>query len=228
MSKKKKTSKTGNEFDNNPFRALKGFAVSAPPPEPAVAPPEEELKKPEAGEDASFDDEMGFLGVKPLADRDGIVGDEPKTPTSRPVAPAEPQSDEEVFLASLGELDVRFSDQLPDEVAPARARRMKQLRQGKLRPEAELDLHGIQRHEVADKLNHFLQNARHNDWQTLLVVTGRGLHSEDGTPVLREEVERILHSDRPDAVAEWERAPRQYGGEGALVLFLKKQQAGER
>lgn len=221
MTRKKKQDKPRgkNAFDNNPFKSLKGFAVSAPPSEPEVTPEVLPAEPPEA--EASFESEMDFLGVKPL-DRDKALDRTPQDPPARPVAPPAPQTEEEIFLDALGELDIRFSDQYPDDPEPAQARRMKQLRQGKLSPEASLDLHGAQRHEVADKLRHFLHNARHNNWQTLLVVTGRGLHSDSGVPVLREEVERLLRNEEKDRVAEWGRAPRHYGGEGAIVLFLKK------
>lgn len=58
--------------------------------------------------------------------------------------------------------------------------------------------------------------------QTLLVITGRGLHSEDGEPVVRFETESYL-SRCSAMVAEWGRAPKDYGGEGAIFIFLKKQ-----
>lgn len=222
--KKQKKPVKKTDFDNNPFKSLKGFAVSEDKEEVPEKPEAVEAPAPER----SFDAEMDFLGVTPLDDRDESVVPEAKTPPDRTVAPPEPESDEEVFLDALGELDVRFSDQLPDEPVLAQPRRMKQLRQGRLTPEASLDLHGFQRHEVSGKLTHFLQNASRNGWQTLLVVTGRGLHSDAGVPVLRDEVERFLHEEGKTQVAEWGRAPRQYGGDGALVLFMKKQQSGER
>lgn len=226
MAKMKRPVKNAErKFDNNPFGQLKGFAVSEPQPEPE---PEPELPpvEPVAEEEASFENEMDSLGVKPL-DRGKEFDRTPQVSPARAVAPPEPETDEEIFLDALGELDVRFSDHYPEDPAPAQARRIKQLRQGKLTPEASLDLHGAQRHEVADKLRHFLQNALHNNWQTLLIVTGRGLHSEEGVPVLREEVERLLRDQGKGPIAEWGRAPRQYGGDGAVVVFLKKRPAEE-
>jgi DNA-nicking Smr family endonuclease len=61
--------------------------------------------------------------------------------------------------------------------------------------------------------------------KTVLIVTGRG-KSSGAEPVLRAEVERYLNHDAGAWVSEWGRAPRQYGGEGALVVFLKGSKKG--
>jgi DNA-nicking Smr family endonuclease len=229
MSKKKSTVKNQKSAVlNNPFRQLKGFAVSAAesskPAEPGA--PVAPVPEPER----SFYAEMDFLGVDPLEHDREIVGpmrqDEPDAAQASSRSPVPPQSEEECFLAALGPLDVRFVDELPTPAKPASPRRLKQLRQGRITPDAELDLHGLQRHQVAAKIENFLQNARFQQWQTLIVVTGRGLHSADGQTALRDEAERYLADDGGRWVAEWCRAPRQFGGDGALVIFMKKNNAG--
>ncbi len=222
MSKKKRSEKSApDSYNNNPFKQLKGFAVSE---SEEVAPPlavPEEL--PAVEPERSFTDEMDFLGVDPLADRDALDREVPVGTTGLSEEfPQGVQTDEELFLGALGQLDTRFSDQLPQETKLAAPRRLKQLKQGRLTPAASLDLHGLQRQQVSEKISHFLQDAAYQGWQTLLIVTGRGLHSSDGEPVLRNEAERFLAAEGKTLVAEWGRAPRQYGGEGALVVFLKK------
>ena len=143
----------------------------------------------------------------------------PLDPDEAPVA----VSEEDQFLQAMGQLQVDFTDSLPEEESPpsASARRMKQLKQGRLSPEASLDLHGLTRTDVADKLRFFLQDSLLQGYQTLLVITGRGLHSTGGEPVLRVEVERFLAGEGHKWVAEWGRATKQYGGAGALILFLR-------
>jgi len=134
-------------------------------------------------------------------------------------------SGDELFLAAMQDLDVHFTE--PDYQAEASAkvepvpRRMKQLRQGRIVPEASLDLHGLTRAEVAPKLKHFIQDARYHGWQTLLIITGQGLHSEGGEAVLRGETEEVLKGIGKGEVAEWGRAPHKFGGAGAIVVFLK-------
>ena len=225
MAKKNKAaSRPGKDFGNNPFSNLKGFTVSASPPEkpPQKLPPVERSKEENSG---SFAEEMALLGVRPLPVDSKPDPENLRSPESQGAAVSEPESEEELFLQSIGEMQVCFSDQWStdqDELPAASARRMKQLKQGKLIPDASLDLHGLQRAEVAAKIAFFLQNADYQGWQTLLVITGKGLHSEDNEPVLRKEVERYLAGAGRKWVAEWGRAPEKYGGAGALVLFLRK------
>lgn len=224
MAKKKKSTTPKKQvFNQNPFSHLKGFAVSGEDVEKKQKVELRESVKEETL--ASFADEMALLGVERITTSE--PGDEellPDRPVVDEVPQAEVASEEEQFLQAMGELQVDFSENLPEEEQPpaASARRMKQLKQGKLIPEASLDLHGLKRADVAEKVRFFLQNADHQGLQTLLVVTGRGLHSADGEPVLRNEAERYLADVGRKWVAEWGRAPKQYGGDGALVLFLRK------
>jgi DNA-nicking Smr family endonuclease len=226
MARKKKPQRVKNiEFVSSPFNSLTGFAVSAPVPSQEVTPPAPVVEG-QAELHSSFVEEMAFLDVKRLnpsaADEEEDFL-ESRSSQNKPLQVAEPQ-DEEEFLQALGELEVRFSDQFPDaDRSPAAsARRMKQLKQGKLTPQASLDLHGLLRTAVAGKMRFFLQKAQHQGWSTLLVITGKGLHSEGGEPVLRQEAELFLAGEGHKWVAEWGRASKQYGGDGALVLFLRK------
>jgi DNA-nicking Smr family endonuclease len=121
-------------------------------------------------------------------------------------------------------LEVTFKDSLPlaESSRKLTARRLKQLKQGRLQPQATLDLHGCRRDEVATKLEYFFTNARHHGWQNLLIITGKGLHSATGESVLRRETERYLHGQGAAEVVEWGQAPQRHGGEGALAVFLRK------
>lgn len=210
---------------NNPFGSLKGFAVSAeehPPPVSAKGSPGVALR---ADEEVDFEEQMARFEVQRLnagetamdqdsagqsADSESTVGD----------------CDQNVFLTAMRTLNVPFTDNFCTEesLLPPAPRRMKQLRRGTLVPEATLDLHGFARQDVEAKLTSFIANARHHGWQVLLVITGKGLHSPEGEGVLRSAVEDFLQRRKSDQVAEWGRAPRQYGGDGAIVLFLRGQQ----
>ncbi len=225
MTKKKRHQKSkAKKFDSSPFSSLKGSAVFE-----EERTEEKLIDKPQKQSDVSgsFADEMMFLGVKRIESNE-FEAEEGQTESELPGTErqfiSETQTDEELFQQSIGEMEVRFEDRfsVEDEGVPtASARRMKQLKQGKLRLEATLDLHGYQRVEVADKLRIFFQNAGHHGWRTLLVITGKGLHSKSSEPVLRNEVEQFLVGEGRKLVVEWGRAPKQYGGDGALVLFLR-------
>jgi DNA-nicking Smr family endonuclease len=224
MAKKKRvTKKSRPVFQANPFSSLKGFAASAEK-EKAVPPFEDSPVSPDAY--GTFADEMEMLGVKRLKDNVEIEQNAANDQLSAEDQWAESKklSDEELFLSAMTSLNVNFKDKVQGENRQHKAspRRMKQLKKGRIKPQARLDLHGCKRQDVFPRLTHYLQNARHQGWETLLVVTGKGLHSEGGEPVLRMAVEEFLVKESPDQIVEWGRAPKEYGGDGALILFLKQ------
>ncbi len=222
MAKKKKVGPASKQFNRNPFSKLKGFAVSA---ERKEEPAESAAAGTPGKAYGSFADEMELLGVRPLHPEPEFGNDAAKDLTTTAEVGKQP-NEQELFLSAMEQLQVNFSDRVPDVDdgdAPVTAtpRRMKQLRQGKIRPEATLDLHGLMRREALAKLEFFLHNARHRGLRTLLVITGKGTHSQDGAPVLRNAVERFLAAEAGEMIVEWGRAPKEYGGEGAVVLFLR-------
>lgn len=224
----KKTPKP-QEFANSPFKNLKGLsALDVPPVKPARGekPVESVESSAEPEDELSFDEQMSLLGVAPIKGRHAGNGE--ATPSQQPTAPATPllsseERERNVFLEAVGRLDATFQDDWPEQPAgePAEPRRMKQVERGKLVPEAQLDLHGLTIEQATNKVGFFLENARYQGLRTVLVITGRGLHSSD-EPVLRRAVERQLEELR-ELVIEWGLAPRRHGGEGALVVFLRRQ-----
>ncbi|MDH3997731.1 MAG: Smr/MutS family protein [Desulfuromonadales bacterium] len=213
-------------FNNSPFKDLKGLSAFSPPPEPEK--PKKQPAAPQPEEQVSFGGEMDFLGVKPLPGRkiepeephalDGSGASEPQAPPRVPK-----RDDESLFLEAVGAMDASFKDDWPQTEQPAtkaQPRRMRQVERGALKPQAELDLHGLTVAEASGKVGFFLQDALYQGWQTLLIITGKGLHSDDG-PVLRKAVEQELEKHRA-LVAEWGFAPRRLGGDGALVVFLRR------
>ena len=224
MAKKKKISKPKkHDFNSDPFNNLKGFVVSGLEQKVQQSSIPEQSRRKVIG---SFADEMEMLGVKQLDKGIDLEKETPDSflPTDNIVEKSKSQTDEELFLTAMGDLPVQFKDHLP-EIDPqplAVPRRMKQLKQGKLAPDASLDLHGCQRTEVEEKLRYFLKNAQHQGWLTLLVITGKGLHSDAGKPVLRDAAEQFFSGEGKKLIAEWGRATKQYGGDGALILFLSR------
>jgi DNA-nicking Smr family endonuclease len=209
--------KPGKDFRNTPFKDLKGVSVFQPA-EPVGTPELERISESPATEE-DFLTQMSRLGVKPLDGNGSTPGPEAGAET-QPEPPSEPAKDRELFLEALGSLDARMTDEWPEPRIPTHPpRRMKQLKQGKLKIEASLDLHGLSRNEALERTNHFLDNAGFHQLRTLLIVTGKGSHSAAG-PVLRNALEQYLQSPGHPAVLEWGRAPREHGGEGALVVFL--------
>lgn len=220
MARNKDKASGKQVFSANPFKQLKGFAVSGEElPAPVTKP---QVKVEELPEEELFAHEMERLGVK--EQRAAIPGRAlpPEAAKEEGPAPSRPPTDDrELFLHALGQMDAVFRDEFPEEPQlRAQPARMKQLRQGRLTPQAQLDLHGLTRETALERVGFFLQDAVYQGWCTVLVITGQGKRSEEG-PVLRAAVERYLAEDGGAWVAEWGRAPARYGGDGALVVFLK-------
>jgi DNA-nicking Smr family endonuclease len=181
-------------------------------------------QQPLSDEQRSFADEMDFLGVKPLPE---AVVEKPVSDVGRDEKPVQvpvqsrEERDELDFLEAVGAMGKTFKEEWPEDepAKPAAPRRMRQVERGQLKPEAELDLHGLTIAEASTKVRFFLQDVLYQGFQTVLIITGKGLHSSDG-PVLRQAVETLLNQ-QTEQVVEWGIAPRRYGGDGALVVFLR-------
>ncbi len=232
MAKKKSSKqkdKSPQEFSSSPFKSLKGLSAFAEqePQSPAnVAKPAETGAKKQAVSDEqhSFANEMDFLGVKPLSR--AVIEEQDTAENTSDEASLVPRrsridNDKAAFLDAVGSMEKTFKDEWPEDETAKQAvpRRMKQVERGQLKPEAELDLHGLTVDEACPKARFFLQDSIYQGFKTVLIITGKGLHSSDG-PVLRQAVEKLLDQQR-EQVIEWGVAPRRYGGDGALMVFLR-------
>ncbi|MFL5382838.1 MAG: Smr/MutS family protein [Longimicrobiaceae bacterium] len=69
-----------------------------------------------------------------------------------------------------------------------------------------LDLHGLTADEARRRAEGWLRARAAAGERTVVVVTGRGTHSR-GLPVLRPEIEHLLHDLQGTAVHGWETTP---------------------
>ena len=86
-------------------------------------------------------------------------------------------------------------------------------------PQATLDLHGYTVREAESRVKDFLAECADNGIRKISIITGKGLHSEDGVGVLRDAVAAVL--DGSGMVSEKGNAPVSAGGSGALWIILK-------
>ena len=87
-------------------------------------------------------------------------------------------------------------------------------------PQERIDLHGCTGSEAEIKTENFLARARRNRLQTVLVITGKGLHSPEG-PVLKDVIEarlKIMKSNGTILAYLWEKKDREKSG--ALLVYL--------
>lgn len=228
MKKKKQPDKKTKEFAVHPFTSLKGFQTDAAAAEEKKAAP-----KPAAQTAPVDDDALVFLravaDVKRLHPRKAPSGEERK---SAPAGKQLAEEERQVFLKEVErlELDVKFRDELPEDVTPLRpaaSNRLRDLKRGAIRIGLEMDLHGLTREEALANLARFISGAYNRGQKAVLVITGKGNNSPE-EPVLQGAVSGWLRDRGKGMVAEFAPAPRQLGGSGAFVVFLKEKSTGEQ
>lgn len=94
----------------------------------------------------------------------------------------------------------------------------RRIRQGLIRPQASLDLHGCRRQEALDLLEDFVDDALRRGQRMLIVIHGQGFRSQSDA-VLRPLVRRWL-GDHP-AVLAWCPAQPRDGAAGASYVYLR-------
>jgi DNA-nicking Smr family endonuclease len=226
------------EFHTTPFKALKEVALKVAPPEkepkkdspPAPQPP---VQKP--------DESILFLeamqGVKKLAAEQAPVKAPPSGSKQKPTVVPEKQQgttinivDTEFFnqLISQLKLDVTFADKFPEdeELKPLAVNRLRQLKKGVINVDRQMDLHGLTKDEALAAMPRFLQNARAHGEKAVLIITGKGNNSP-GEPVLQQAITAWLRLQGKEHVLEFAPAPREMGGSGAFVVFLRMMEEGK-
>ncbi|WP_236520280.1 Smr/MutS family protein [Sandaracinus amylolyticus] len=89
--------------------------------------------------------------------------------------------------------------------------------------EATLDLHGIRAGIAGDRVTKFVRDAQRAGMRRVLIVHGKGLHSEDGNGVLADVVVGALtEGGAAPLVIAFCTAPQAQGGAGALLVELTK------
>lgn len=221
--RQQRTPKQPRDFRTASFKGLKGFSAAGRPEKgPGDVP-----GNPETGENDEVLFRRAMDGAKPLRRAD--APDE--APVRRTVPEAgqqEAPTEERLFLEAMRSLG---TDSLGDSAAGSDDReeqgprspssRMRRLRRGSLRIGAELDLHGFVKDEALRRLEHFLTSAAARGLDAVLVITGKGTNSPDG-PVLQGAVAAWLRGPGLRFSAEFHPAPRDRGGSGAFVVFLRR------
>ncbi|MDD3313486.1 Smr/MutS family protein [Pseudodesulfovibrio sp.] len=103
-----------------------------------------------------------------------------------------------------------------------------QLKAGALSVGAHIDLHGMTSDQARDNLLFFIRESYLQNLRCVLVVTGRGINSPGGLPILRRETESWLTRDPlKRVVLAFCTAQAKDGGAGALYVLLRKQKKNE-
>lgn len=90
---------------------------------------------------------------------------------------------------------------------------------GRQEPQAELDLHGLNSREAEQALEEFINRARRRGFMRVLIVHGKGHHSQ-GEPVLLGVVRRYL--EKCPYTGAFGPADRRHGGRGATWVNVRE------
>lgn len=82
------------------------------------------------------------------------------------------------------------------------------------------DMHGMTAEEAEAGTLRFLADSWEHGVPKICIITGKGIHSQDGIPVVKEMVESVLHGS--PYVREYASPKARYGGSGALWIILKE------
>jgi len=213
---------------HNPFGEVKLLPKPEPPPAAKkVMPPA--ARPARAGAPLSEEElwSLAVEGANPLADRSGRIRPNP-TPIAMVPEPLDPelQAYDELRALVAGEapFDISNSDEFIEGISrgldPGILRK---LRKGDYAVQGHLDLHGLVKEEAKAALEAFLLRARHDGKRCVLAVHGRGLHSKDQVPVLKDALKRWMGTARfAQHVLAFATARPHDGGAGAVYLLLKR------
>ena len=89
----------------------------------------------------------------------------------------------------------------------------------KVRPEGVLDLHGYRLHNARIALQKYIFNAYEKNIRNILIITGKGYNNKG---ILKKEVPLWLNDQNlMSLLVNFEIAPKEFGGDGALLVKIK-------
>lgn len=206
---------------NNPFGKVR---LDPPARAPDPAPPPQPLAQPPPSEEELW--AQAVEGARPLGGRNQRVG--PKAPRGGPGEFRHPD------LEALRELEALVSGDAPFDIADTDEyveghvsgldpELVRKLRRGEYSVQGHVDLHGLTREEARREVDRFLKDSRRRGRRCVLLVHGRGLHSEKQVPVLKEALRGWLATARFGRhVLAFATARPQDGGAGALYVLLRR------
>lgn len=210
---------------NSPFAGLKLSQEKPKKASPVVHRPAPAPKARKGSEDEEARQFLEALdGVTPLTRRKELPPELPRLQAQVVNEEAEAFAQLNDLVSERGEFAM---EETPLSVAGSApgvdARLLRALRRGDHPFTAELDLHGMTRDTARTAVDRFLSDCRREGRRCVLVVHGRGVHSEDSLPVLKAQLPGWLQQGRMGKlVLAFCTAKPEHGGAGALYVLLRK------
>ena len=165
-----------------------------------------------------------FSAIKGTVPLNGSGRDVPVEPETPPVAVTDPRHPLQDFMEGKVEFSVASTDEYAEgHVVGLDLMIVSQLQARQFSPEAHIDLHGLNCEQAFQNLVGFFRSSYYKGVRTALVVTGRGLNSFNGVPVLRFRVQQWFTQDPfKRVVLAFCTAKQEDGGAGAFYVLLRK------
>ena len=214
------------EFHAAPFVSLKGVAVSEKVSTETIPPVVKKITESvDKGIELFLQAVADVRPFQPSSKKPVNAGSHPLQKTAVKAEKDILVVENVAFLEEIGrlKLDTKFTDIVPDEgeLQPLAGNRLRQVKRGIVSVNHQLDLHGLTREEALSALPRFLHSAQMKGQKAVLVITGKGNHSHE-EPVLHQAVASWLRDAGRATVLEFAPAPREMGGGGAYVVFLRQ------
>ncbi|HEC31526.1 MAG: DNA mismatch repair protein MutS [Deltaproteobacteria bacterium] len=128
------------------------------------------------------------------------------------------------LVAGYGKFDLTFSDEYVEGgVAGLNPIILSKLRNGDFSYQDFVDLHGLNKTEAREKVARFLHDSARKGYRCVLIVHGRGLHSDNKEPVIKSYIKTWLcKGEIGKMVLAFSSARPCDGGTGALYVLLRK------
>ncbi len=101
------------------------------------------------------------------------------------------------------------------------AKTISSIKNGKIAPDAVLDLHQKNSEQAAELFHHFIINSYQRNLRLICVVHGKGMRSDNKHPLLKNLVHHWLYEY--NQILGFCSCPENLGGTGATLILLKKQ-----
>jgi len=130
----------------------------------------------------------------------------------------------EALVSGEAPFDLSDSDEFIEGRVPGLDRAiLRRLRRGDFSVQGHIDLHGMTRDEAKRAVDEFLKKARVAGKRCVLLVHGRGLHSKDQVPILKDALRSWLATARFGRhVLAFATARPTDGGAGAIYVLLRR------
>lgn len=191
------------------------------PREPSPAPASPEAAPTEADLWA-----RATAGVSPIEPGPGVA--DPRPPAPGPPRFWHPDLEAIDQLRALVNGDLPFDLADSDEfiegwVAGLDGAVVRKLRRGEYAVQGHFDMHGMTRGEARSAVDRFFREARGAGKRCVLLIHGRGSHSKDQVPVLKEALRSWLATARFGRhVLAFATARPEDGGAGAVYVLLRR------